>query len=87
MALLEGMAAGTPIVARKGEGGAELVEEYGAGFLYDPGEGVQPLADSILSVHRDHDRYHALSAQCRNIAKRDFSMTSFGQKLVALYRP
>lgn len=84
--LMEGMAAGTPIIARQGEGGAELVDEHGCGFLYSPDKGVQPLSVSILNMYRDHARYRALSDACKEIAKREFSMTSYGQKLTALYR-
>jgi len=85
--LMEGMAAGTPIIARQGEGGAELVEDHDCGFLYSPDKGVQPLTESILNMYRDHARYRALSDTCAEIAKREFSMASYGQKLTALYRP
>ena len=84
--LMEGMAAGTPIIARKGEGGAELIDEYESGFLYEPEKGVQPLTESILGLFRDHDRNRALSDRCKEIAMQDFSMTRYGQKLTALYQ-
>jgi glycosyltransferase involved in cell wall biosynthesis len=84
--LMEGMAAGTPIIVREGEGGAELVDDHDCGFLYSPDNGVQPLTESVLKLYRDHDRYRALSDRCKEIAKRDFSMASYGQKLAALYR-
>lgn len=85
MVLLEGMAAGTPIVAREGEGGAELIEEYGTGFLYRPAEGVSNLAENILTLWHDRTRYNQLSDKCRNIARNDFSMERFGERLVGLY--
>lgn len=84
--LMEGMAAGTPIIAREGEGGAELIEEHGAGFLYVPGKGVQPLAEKIIACFRDQERYAALSTRCRETAKQEFSMTRFGQRLTRLYQ-
>jgi len=84
--LMEGMAAGTPIIARAGEGGAELVDDHGCGFLYSPEKGVQQLAESIITLYRDRDRYRALSDQCKAISKQDFSMTSYGHKLTGLYR-
>jgi glycosyltransferase involved in cell wall biosynthesis len=86
MVLLEGMAAGTPIVAREGEGGAELIEEYGAGFLYKPSEGVPGLADKILALWRDRDRYLVFSDKCRDIVKKEFTITRFGERLVELYK-
>ena len=84
--LMEGMAAGTPIIARIGEGGAELIDDHGCGFLYSPDKGIQPLADSILGLFRDKDRYRALSEQCTETAQREFSMTSYGNKLTGLYQ-
>jgi len=85
MVLLEGMAAGTPIVAREGEGGAELIEEYGTGFLYRPAEGVPNLAENILALWHDSSRYRQLSDRCRTTARNDFSMERFGERLVGLY--
>ncbi len=86
MVLLEGMAAGTPIVAREGEGGAELIEEYGTGFLYKPSEGVPGLADKILALWSDRDRYATFSDKCKAIVKKEFTITRFGERLVELYR-
>jgi len=83
--LMEGMAAGTPVIARKGEGGAELIEEYGTGFLYDPDEGVGPLADRILAVKRDTVQFQTLSDRCRRIAANEFTLSRFGGKLLELY--
>jgi glycosyltransferase involved in cell wall biosynthesis len=84
--LMEGMAAGTPIIARKGEGGAELIDEYGSGFLYEPEKGIQPLTESFLGLFRNQDRYGTLSEHCKEIAKENFSMTRYGEKLAALYQ-
>jgi glycosyltransferase involved in cell wall biosynthesis len=84
--LMEGMAAGTPIIAREGEGGAELIEEYGAGFLYEPDRGVQPLAANVLALFQDRKQYAELSNRCREAAGRDFSMPAFGQRLLGLYQ-
>ncbi len=84
--LMEGMAAGTPIVAREGEGGGELINEYGAGFLYRAREDIGELAKRIVEMRRDKVRYQALSGNCRNVAAECFSMKSFGDKLMELYR-
>jgi glycosyltransferase involved in cell wall biosynthesis len=85
MVLLEGMVAGRPIIAREGEGGAELVQEYGTGFLYKPEEGVRPLAKNVIMVRRDSAQYRVLSGRCRNIAEKEFSLARFGERLVDLY--
>jgi glycosyltransferase involved in cell wall biosynthesis len=84
MVLLEGMAAGTPIIARDGEGGAELIKEYEAGFLFRPEEGIRPLGQQVISLHRDNVRYGALSDRCRKIALDEFSLTRFGERLMEL---
>lgn len=83
--LMEGMAAGTPIVAREGEGGAELVDEYGAGLLYRPAAGVPVLADALVALRRDPARFTMLAGQCRKIAVDHFSMRRFGERLMELY--
>lgn len=83
--LMEGMAAGTPIIAREGEGGAELVKEYGTGFLYDPKEPVSLLADKIVDLKTDAARFAAIARQCRKVAEDEFSLPLFGQKLERLY--
>lgn len=83
--LMEGMAAGTPIIAREGEGGAELIDEYGAGLLYRPAAGVSVLADALVALRRDTVRFTALAEQCRQIAAEQFSMQRFGQRLMELY--
>jgi len=85
MVLLEGMAAGTPIVAREGEGGAELIEEYGTGYLYRPAEEVTDLAAKILALWRDRNQYQMISDRCKNVARNDFSMERFGKRLMDLY--
>ncbi len=84
--LMEGMAAGTPVIAREGEGGAELIEEYRTGLLYRPEAGVPALAEEVLALYRDHDAYQALSRKCRDIAKKEFTLASFGVSLSRMYR-
>jgi glycosyltransferase involved in cell wall biosynthesis len=84
--LMEGMAAGTPVIAREGEGGAELIADHGAGFLYRPQEGVSRLADQVVALKRDEARFRSLSEMCRATAKEEFSMARFGRRLDDLYR-
>lgn len=86
IALMEGMAAGTPIIARAGEGGAELIEEYKTGFLYKSDEGIGALADKIITLRCDAAQYNLLSDRCRKIARNEFSDTRFGERLIELYR-
>jgi glycosyltransferase involved in cell wall biosynthesis len=83
--LMEGMAAGTPIVAREHEGGAELIEEYGTGFVYKPDIGVSRIADELIALKRDIPQYAALSEKCRQIAQKEFCLQRFGEHLLELY--
>lgn len=83
--LMEGMAAGTPIIVREGEGGAELIEEYGTGFFYRPDEGIQTLTEKVAALRRDTVRYLTLSEKSRKIATEEFSPTRFGERLTGLY--
>ncbi len=83
--LMEGMAAGTPIIAREGEGGAELINAYGTGFLYKPAEGVSGLADQILNVRRDEQAFGRLVDKCTTIAHQEFSLSRFGARLEQVY--
>jgi glycosyltransferase involved in cell wall biosynthesis len=83
--LMEGMAAGTPIIARVGEGGAELIDEYGTGLLYIPESGVPVLADALVKLRRDPERFTVLAQQCRQIAAEQFSMQRFGERLMEVY--
>jgi glycosyltransferase involved in cell wall biosynthesis len=84
--LMEGMAAGTPIIAREGEGGAELIEKYGTGFLYRPEAGVSALAEQVVALRGDSARYRALSDRCKKIAHDEFSLSMFGRRLVGVYQ-
>jgi glycosyltransferase involved in cell wall biosynthesis len=83
--LMEGMAAGTPVIAREGEGGAELIEEYETGFLYRPAIGVAALAEQVVALGRDPDLYRALSERCKKVAEEDFSLPRFGEQLEQVY--
>lgn len=85
MVLVEGMAAGTPIVAREGEGGAEVIEEYQTGFLYEPTESISVLAEKILGVWRDKTSFSELSNKCTKTAQEEFSLLRFGQRLLNVY--
>ncbi len=85
LVLLEGMVAGTPIVARQGEGGADLIEEYGTGFLYSPEQGAAALAEQILGLWHDKTRYKQLSDKGREIMEREYTTLRFGERLQDVY--
>jgi glycosyltransferase involved in cell wall biosynthesis len=84
--LMEGMAAGTPVIAREREGGAELIDEYRAGFFYEPDVGVLDLAEKIITLNRNSAAYRELSSKFKIIAIDRFSLQHFGGELVNLYQ-
>jgi glycosyltransferase involved in cell wall biosynthesis len=83
--LMEGMAAGAAIIAREGEGGAELIEEHGTGFLYHPERDIADLAVKIVELRRDDARYKVFSDGCRKKANDFFSLNVLGRELMNLY--
>ncbi len=85
MVLVEGMAAGTLIVAREGEGGAELVKDYDAGLLYIPEEGVEPLAEKILSLFKNRKEYDQRSSRCTVTARQALSSAQYGARLMEVF--
>lgn len=85
VALMEGMAAGTLVVAREGEGGAEMIEEYGSGILYKPSDGIGAVTETAIALRRDSARYEALSAKSRKTAMDHLSLERFGEGLSELY--
>ena len=85
VALMEGMAAGTPIIARAHEGGAELIDDYGTGFVFRPDRGVEDLAVELLDLFRKPGCFEELSARCTTTSISEFSMEAFGKRLTDLY--
>ena len=83
--LMEGMAAGTPIVARRAEGGAELIDEFGTGYLYEPDRPVDELAGKIHALRSDAHQFAVWSDKCRTIGTSEFSLERFGSRLMNLY--
>jgi D-inositol-3-phosphate glycosyltransferase len=83
--LMEGMAAGTPIIAREGEGGAELIQQYGTGILFKPAEGVPSLAQEILNIRQDKAGFERLRGRSRTIAQQEFTLNRFGERLELVY--
>ena len=68
MVLLEAMAAGAPVVASDIEGYREVVDNGVQGVLVEP-EKPEALAAALISLLRDPQRRHALSASGREKAQ------------------
>lgn len=63
-----------------------MIEEYGRGFLYKPGEGIDVIAENISALRKNRARYETLSKKCSLIAEEEFSLLKFGNRLVGLYQ-
>jgi len=88
MALVESLAAGTPVVGARHGGLAEIVDSDAIGRLFDPGPVLDgapnpfDVAQAILAVLAA-GRSPATDAACRERARR-FGWTTLGSKYEAL---
>ena len=82
-AALEAMACGLPVVASTTSGAAELVEQYGAGFVC-PARDVDALAGHMLTL-TDSETRAALGGRAREAALA-LTPPTMTLQLVMLYR-
>jgi glycosyltransferase involved in cell wall biosynthesis len=80
--ILEGMAAGVPVIAADAGGPGEILQDNETGVLYRPGD-VTALADAMLRL-RDRELRQRLSAQARE-SLGPYSPTTVAGKLQSLY--
>lgn len=82
--VLEGMAAGVPVIATAGGGPAELITSGVDGILTTPGE-VGGLAAALRRLHDDPD-LRAKLARAAQQRSREFTPERTAQQLLAVYR-
>jgi starch synthase len=80
--LSEAMAVGTPVVATRVGGLAEVVDDGVTGLLVEPGQ-PQALANAVLEVLVRRD---AMGAAAREAARR-FGADAYADRVEALIRP
>lgn len=71
--LLEGMAAGVPVVAMSVGGVPEVVEDGVSGFLVDPGD-APGLSNAVLRLLNDSDRAREMGRKGRAIAAENYDI-------------
>ncbi|MEA3409443.1 MAG: glycosyltransferase, partial [Candidatus Eisenbacteria bacterium] len=71
--LLEGMAAGVPVVATRVGGVPEVVEHGVSGFLVDPGD-APGLSNAVLQLLTDADRAREMGAKGRATAVENYDI-------------
>ena len=67
--IVQALAAGRAVVATRGGGPAEIVQDSIDGLLYDPGD-ARALATVLMTLARDPDRLQSLCASGRTAASR-----------------
>lgn len=81
----EAMACGTPVIAFKGTGLADIVDHQQNGYLAAPFE-VDDLARGIAWILEDPERHALLSATARQKAEREFALERQANQYLSLYR-
>ena len=82
LVLVEAMAAGTPVVAVKTPGPADVLAN-GGGILVPQQETA--FADTVSNLLADQDRYHGMCIEAKQAAER-YSIAATTERLVAVYQ-
>ena len=83
-ALLDGMAAGKPVVATRVGGVADLIEDGKDGLLVEPGD-VVALAEAIVRTLSDEPLRKRLGAAARKKILERYTLKSMVQRTATLY--
>ncbi|MNH92963.1 2-deoxystreptamine glucosyltransferase [compost metagenome] len=82
LAIVEGMAAGKPVIASNIIGISEVVKGYG--MLFSPGNSLE-LADIITRLFNDSQLYDEVKSKCISRSK-DFSLEKMTHKYINIYK-
>jgi len=83
--LLEAMALGTPIVASRVGGLAEVIQDEGTGLLVPP-QDAEALAQAIRRLHDDPALRSQLGDQARRLQQATYSLEAMTERYLAIYR-
>lgn len=84
LAILEGMAAGLPIVGTDVGGNSQLIKNGVNGYLTPP-QDPSRLAASMLKVIKDQNHARVMGMAGRNIVEESYSIKTIAAKTVALF--
>ena len=84
-AILEAMAAGLPVIATRGGGTAELIQDGEDGYIIEPKE-FNAGAKIIASLMRNRENAFAIGAKAKEKVRSGFSIDEQNAKYVELYR-
>ena len=82
--MIEAWAAGVPVVQPRAGAFPELVEQTGAGVIYD-GETPEALAAALEPLLRDRDRARELGQRGRDAALQEYGVDKMAERMVAVY--
>lgn len=82
--LLEGMAAGRPVVATSVGGNVDAVTDNQSGLLVPP-DSANRLADAICRILTDDDLAARLGSEARDVVRRDYTLERMIGQTTALY--
>ncbi len=82
--IIEGMAAGRPVVATRGGGTVEIVEEGVTGLLV-PKRDPEAMAEAILSLLRDPARARKMGARAREVVATRFRADEGVRRIMGIY--
>jgi glycosyltransferase involved in cell wall biosynthesis len=84
LVVLEAMASGTPVVASRLGGLAEVVEDGATGFLVEPGN-VAELQDRLTQLLRDPELAARMGARARDLLLERFTWRACADRCLAAY--
>lgn len=84
LVLVEAMATAKPVVAARGGGVLEVVDDAVTGLLVEPGD-WRAVSDAIVEVLGDAGRARALGAAGRMRAERLFEVSAYARRIEAMY--
>lgn len=84
LVLLEGMAAGLPVVSLNGGGNTDIIKHGINGYIFDEQDAKQ-FADCIIQLKEDENLYHEIALKGQETAEQ-FGMTSYCNRLIDIYK-
>jgi glycosyltransferase involved in cell wall biosynthesis len=83
--VLEGMAAGLPVVASRGGGVPEMIRDDETGRLVDMGDSAA-LADELVRLAKDPAERLRLGGAAQSFVRREFTLDKTVEGVVDVYR-
>ena len=84
LAMVEAMAAGTPVVATRTEGAQEVVEDQKTGLIVPIGD-VGRIAEAVVALLANTDKRRAMGAHAHEAAKTQFSLNRMVDEIEKIY--